>query len=86
MSHVLYFTASWCNPCQRTKPVAEELANEGLIEFKFIDVDVEMEMVKTFKILSVPTFILIEDGQEIKRMTGTKTRDQFLTFVSKENN
>ena len=81
MKHVLYFTADWCNPCQRTKPVAEELNSEGVIRFQFIDVDTEMELVKRFKIKSVPTFILIEDGKEVGRMNGAKNKDQFLEFI-----
>ncbi len=81
MNNVLYFTADWCNPCQRTKPVAEELSNDGIINFTFIDVDTSFDLVKKFKVLSVPTFILIENDQEIKRMNGTKTREQFLEFV-----
>lgn len=82
MSHVLYFTADWCNPCKRTKPIADELSREGLITFNFIDADTEIEMVNNFKILSIPTFILIEDGKEIKRTNGAKTREQLLEFVS----
>jgi thiol-disulfide isomerase/thioredoxin len=81
MRHVLYFTAEWCNPCQRTMPVAEELKREGLVDFLFIDADTELEMLENFGIKSVPTFILIEDGKEIGRMNGTKTREQFLDFV-----
>lgn len=81
MSHVLYFTAEWCNPCQRTKPIAEELLKEGLVDFVFVDVDSEVELVQKFEIKSVPTYILIQDGQETKRMNGAKTREQFLTFV-----
>jgi len=81
MRHVLYFTADWCNPCQRTMPVAEELKREGLVDFLFIDADTELEMLENFGIKSVPTYILIEDGKEIKRMNGTKTREQFLDFV-----
>ncbi len=81
MRHVLYFTAEWCNPCQRTMPVAEELKREGLVDFLFIDADTELEMLENFGIKSVPTFILIEDGKEINRMNGTKTREQFLDFV-----
>ena len=81
MRHVLYFTADWCNPCQRTMPVAEELKREGLVDFLFIDADTELEMLENFGIKSVPTYILIEDGKEIKRMNGTKTREQFLDFI-----
>ncbi len=84
MKHVFYFTADWCNPCQRTKPIAEELKRDGLINFQFVDADSEMEMVKQFEIKSIPTYILIEDGKEIKRMNGAKTRDQFLEFVADE--
>ncbi len=82
MSHVLYFTADWCNPCQRTKPIAEELKRDGLIDFQFIDADSEMELVKRFEIKSIPTYILIEDGKEVKRMNGAKTREQFLEFFN----
>ncbi len=87
MSHILYFTADWCNPCERTRPIAEDLSKEGIVDFKFIDVDTELELIKQFKILSVPTFILIENDKEIKRMNGAKTREQFLEFIEyKEDN
>jgi thiol-disulfide isomerase/thioredoxin len=81
VSHVLYFTAEWCNPCQRTRPIAEELHSEGIIDFRFIDADSEVEMVNKFGIKAVPTYILLEDGKEVKRMNGAKTREQFLEFI-----
>lgn len=84
MSHVLYFTAEWCNPCQRTKPIAEELKRDGVIDFMFIDADSETDLVQKFGIKSIPTYILIEDGQEVKRMNGAKTKDDFLKFISVE--
>jgi thiol-disulfide isomerase/thioredoxin len=84
VSDVLYFTAEWCNPCQRTKPIAEELHSEGIINFEFVDADSNIDMIKKFEIKAVPTYILIENGQEVKRMNGAKTRQDFLEFVSKE--
>jgi thiol-disulfide isomerase/thioredoxin len=81
VSHVLYFTAEWCNPCQRTRPVAEELKKDGVIDFMFIDADTEIELLKKFEIKSIPTYILIEDGVEVKRMNGAKNRKEFLDFV-----
>lgn len=82
MSHVLYFTAEWCNPCQRTRPIAEDLKRDGLIDFVFVDADTEYELLQKFEIRSVPTYILIEDGREVKRMNGAKTRQEFLDFIS----
>jgi hypothetical protein len=81
MKHILYFTADWCNPCQRTKPVAEELMRDGLIDFVFVDADTEIELLQHFGIKSVPTYILIQDGVEVKRMNGAKTRSQFMEFI-----
>lgn len=82
MKHVLYFTADWCNPCQRTRPVADELKREGLIDFIFVDADIELDLLEKFGIKSVPTYILIENGKEIKRMNGAKTKEEFLEFVN----
>ncbi len=81
MSHVLYFTAEWCNPCQRTRPIAEELKKDGIIDFIFVDADTEIELLQKFGIKSVPTYILLEDGREVKRMNGAKTRQEFMDFV-----
>jgi thiol-disulfide isomerase/thioredoxin len=81
VSHVLYFTAEWCNPCQRTKPVAEELKRDGVIDFMFIDADSETELVQKFGVKSIPTYILIKDGEEVKRMNGAKTKEDFLNFI-----
>jgi thiol-disulfide isomerase/thioredoxin len=81
MSHVLYFTAEWCNPCARTRPVAEELKRDGIIDFLFVDADTELELLEKFGIKSIPSYILIEDGLEVKRMNGAKTRQDFLDFI-----
>jgi thioredoxin 1 len=82
VTHVLYFTADWCNPCQRTRPIADELKREGLIDFIFVDADTEIKLLEEFGIRSVPTYVLIEDGKEVKRMNGAKTRQEFLDFVN----
>ena len=84
MRHLLYFTADWCNPCQRTRPVAEDLKRDGIIDFVFIDADTETELVQKFGIKSIPTYSLLEDGREVKRMNGAKTKDDFLKFISVE--
>ena len=81
MSHVLYFTADWCNPCKKVKPIVEEMNKDSITKFQMIDVDLEMELTKKFEIRSVPTFILIKDGKEIKRTTGAQTKQQLESFI-----
>ena len=86
MSHVLYFTADWCNPCKKVKPIVEEMNKDSITKFQMIDVDSEMELTKKFEIRSVPTFILTKDGKEIKRTTGAQTREQLEAFINDEKN
>jgi thioredoxin 1 len=83
MKTVFYFTADWCTPCKRVKPIVEELNREQAdARFQIIDVDIEMELAKKFEIRSVPTFILIKDGVEINRLTGAQTRDSLIGFIN----
>lgn len=82
MRVVLYFTAEWCNPCKKVRPIVEEL-NRDLAENKFIivDADSELELLEKFSIKSVPTFIVLEDGKEVKRATGVQTREQLQDLI-----
>ena len=83
MKIVFYFTAEWCQPCKKVKPVVEEMKKEGF-QFQMIDADYEQLLVKRFKVKSVPTFILLEDGKELNRITGAKTREELEEFIKNE--
>jgi thioredoxin-like negative regulator of GroEL len=80
MKNVFYFTAEWCGPCKKTRPIVEEMKREGF-EFQIIDADYEQLLVKRFEIKSVPTFILFENEKEVNRMTGAKTREELQSFI-----
>ena len=83
MRHILYFTAEWCNPCKKVKPIVEELNRESAdTRFQIVDADSEIDLVKSFEVRSIPTFILIEDGKEIKRVSGAQTKDQLQGLMS----
>ena len=83
MKSVFYFTADWCSPCKKVKPIVEELNREQTeANFQIIDVDIEMELAKSFQVKSVPTFILMKDGIEINRITGAQTRDSLIGFIN----
>ena len=86
MKVVYYFTADWCNPCKKTRPIIEEMNRETQIKFQIIDVDSELELAKKFEVCSVPTFILLEDGTENKRITGAQNREQLEAFINYEQN
>jgi len=83
MNTILYFTADWCNPCKKVKPIAEELIRDGA-NIKFIDVDVETEMVKNFEIMSVPTFVVMRDNTEIHRANGALTMQELNELIKYE--
>jgi thioredoxin 1 len=81
MKHILYFTAEWCNPCKRVRPIVEELDRDNVIKVQFIDSDNNVDLCKRFDIKAIPTFILIEDGNELRRINGAKTKDQLESFI-----
>jgi len=81
MKTVFYFTTDWCQPCKKVKPVVEEMKKEGF-QFQMIDADYEQLLVKQFQVKSVPTFILLEDGKEINRIAGAKTREELENFIN----
>ncbi len=82
MKHVLYFTAEWCKPCEKVKPIVEQLNRDQITaRFFMIDADSETEMVEDFSIKSIPTFVLIEDNKEVGRINGAKTREELITFI-----
>ena len=83
MKTVFYFTADWCQPCKKVKPVVEAMKKEGF-EFQMIDADYEQSLVERFKVSSIPTFILLEDGRELSRVTGAKTKTELENFINYE--
>jgi thioredoxin 1 len=83
MKHVFYFTADWCGPCKKVRPIVEELTKDGY-SFQIIDVDIEKELVKKFEISSVPTFILFKNEKSIKRISGAQTKSQLEDFINNE--
>jgi thioredoxin 1 len=83
MKTVYYFTADWCQPCKKTRPIVEELnRDQSTAGFQIIDVDVNPELVKNFGIKAVPTFILFDNGEEKNRIAGGKTREQLEEFIN----
>lgn len=66
MKKLLHFTADWCGPCQKMKPVIDQLLQEDKdIEYLKFDIDdpKNSSKIHEYKVMSVPTFIsILEDG------------------------
>ena len=76
------FWAPWCGPCQMLGPIIEEIAaqREDIIVAK-INVDDEMELAKRFRIVSIPTVILMKNGEKIASSLGYKPKDDILKLL-----
>ena len=80
MKQLIKFSASWCQPC---KSLAGNFKYVDLkdVELKEIDIDENMELAQQYGIRSVPTMVLLNDGQEIGRKTGVLMADQIESFI-----
>jgi thioredoxin 1 len=83
MKTVYYFTADWCQPCKKTRPIVEEINREQTTAgFQIIDVDDNKDLVERFSIRSVPTFVLFENGIEKNRIVGSQNREDLENFIN----
>lgn len=80
MKQLIKFSASWCQPC---KSLAGNFKYVDLkdVELKEIDIDENMELAQQYGIRSVPTMVLLNDGQEVGRKTGVLMADQIESFI-----
>ena len=81
MKSIKYFTATWCGPCQRFKPIMQEVANEGH-SVQFIDIDSQGDMAQQYNVRSVPTIVIEQNGSEVNRLIGATTKQIVLENLS----
>lgn len=74
------FWASWCGPCKMLAPVLAEIAEEydGQVKVAKINVDEEGELAMQFRIASIPTVILFENGEIKETSVGFRAKDDFV--------
>mgnify|MGYP002513827495 FL=1 len=77
------FWATWCGPCQMIAPIVHSIAeeNDNIVVGK-VDVDTEIQLAQKFGIASIPTLVLIKNGQAIDTMVGLRSKEQILNFIN----
>jgi len=81
---VVDFWAEWCGPCKMIAPILEEIADEhaGKLTVAKLNVDDNPDIARRFDVMSIPTLIVFQDGQPVKRLVGAKGKGQLLEELS----
>ncbi|MBO5896632.1 MAG: thioredoxin [Clostridia bacterium] len=77
------FWATWCGPCQMIAPIVHQIAeeNDNVVVGK-VDVDNEIALAQKFGISSIPTLVLMKNGQAVDTLVGLRSKEQILAFIN----
>ena len=79
---LLDFWAPWCGPCQMVLPLIDEIAGERSdIKVGKINVDENPELAKRFRVMSIPTLVVMEKGEIKNRSTGYRPKEEILELL-----
>ncbi len=81
---LFYYTAPWCNPCQTLGPIMEDVAKQIPVRKQNIDY-VDPAIITAANVKSVPTVVLVENGQELRRFSGVKSFNQIIDWLNYGN-
>lgn len=77
------FWATWCMPCRMLAPTIEELAEdlEGKVIVGKVNVDDDPDLARKYRVASIPTLIVFENGAEVRRSVGVVAREDILDML-----
>jgi len=82
---LLDFWASWCGPCRMVAPVIEEVANEAPgIKVGKINVDEEQELAIQFRVMSIPTLMVLKNGKIVNQSVGALSKAAILEMLQEK--
>ena len=75
---VVDFWAEWCGPCKMIGPALEEISAEmnGKVKIAKLNVDENQQISLNYQVMSIPTMILFQGGQEKRRLVGARSKAQ----------
>lgn len=78
------FFATWCGPCKMLSPILEQVNDEcDFVKIVKVDIDDALPIAKDFGIMSVPTMVIMADGEEKERLVGLRQKTQIIDTVKK---
>lgn len=76
------FWATWCGPCRMIAPVLDEIAAERSdIKVCKINVDEQPELAASFQVMSIPTLMVVKNGEITNRSMGARPKNQILDLL-----
>ncbi len=79
---LLDFYADWCGPCRMVSPIVDEIAEEHPEYFiGKINVDEQGELAEQFGVMSIPTLVVIRDGQIVSNQPGARAKAAILAML-----
>ncbi len=79
---LLDFWAPWCAPCRMVLPVVEEIAGERSdIKVGKINIDEQPSLANRFRIMTIPTLMVIRDGEMVQKAVGALPKEQILELL-----
>lgn len=81
-SVLLDFYADWCGPCRMVGPIVDEIAQENpqYLVGK-INVDEEQELASAFGVMSIPTLVVLKNGEVVNKSMGAKPKAQIIAML-----
>ncbi|HLQ73676.1 MAG TPA: thioredoxin [Bacillota bacterium] len=79
------FWAPWCGPCKMIAPVLEEVDSEMSDKVKIVklDVDENQETAGKYGVMSIPTLLLMKDGNVVDQVVGFQPKEALVTLINK---